>query len=83
MKIGVKSYGEELKWIDSGDLEINGKKLTDFIAESEKKFNDAVKTIQDLQKKVETDYVPLIEKCARLTLAQAERGIGNEKNPIN
>lgn len=54
MKIAIKSYGEELKWIDSNDIEVDGKKLSVLLAEQEKKYDDAVAEIAAVKLNIET-----------------------------
>ncbi|MCK9576472.1 MAG: hypothetical protein WC143_08490 [Eubacteriales bacterium] len=53
MKIAIKSYGEELKWIDSTEIEINGKTLSTVLADYETKMSNALNENKKLKEDIE------------------------------
>jgi len=53
MKIAIKSYGEELKWIDSTEIEINGKPLSTVLADYETKMSNALNENKKLKEDIE------------------------------
>ena len=53
MKIAIKSYGEELKWIDSTEIEIKGKTLSTVLADYETKMSNALNENKKLKEDIE------------------------------